>query len=116
MKIGSNPEAGVRALRRYSTYFLLIGRENATSSRPSALDIKGSVDPITLDRGPIGEHYGQEGPESHRQARRQSRAHAPHDAVDEPGKARWRTGSHLPAGAEIREGNQPNRGQSVGSL
>ena len=45
-------------LLRYKMCFLLSRRENATYSRPSALDIKHCVDPITPSRGPIGEHYG----------------------------------------------------------
>jgi hypothetical protein len=44
-------------------------------------------------------------PEPHRQARRQPRAYAAHDAFNEPTEAgRWAR-SHLPAGAEIREGH-----------
>src|SRR6516164_9527504 len=55
----------------------------------------------------------KEGPEPHRPARRRPRAHAPHYACNEPGKAGCRTRPHLPAGAEIRERRQPHRGQPV---
>src|SRR6516164_7333608 len=48
----------------------------------------------------------KEGPETHRQARRQPGADAPHYACNEPGKAGCRTRPHLPAAAEIRERRQ----------
>src|SRR5262249_22591145 len=68
---------------------------------------------ITRTGSSIGDCYGcrQEGSQSDRQARRQPRADAPNDAGDESGEARRRVGPHLPAGAEIREGHQPDRGE-----
>src|ERR1700681_4301071 len=49
------------------------------------------------------DHYGEKGPQSHRQACGEPRPDAAHDAVDEPGKARRRSRSHVPAGAKIRK-------------
>src|SRR5262249_44839818 len=55
----------------------------------------------------------KDGPEPHRPVCRQPGAYAPQDAWNEPGKAGWSTRPHLPAGAEIREGRQPHRGEPV---
>jgi hypothetical protein len=44
----SFPHTAARALRQYRMHFLLIRRENVTWPKPSALDIKGCVDPLPL--------------------------------------------------------------------
>src|ERR1700690_1995798 len=66
---------------------------------------------ITLHNSLIGDLYGEEVPQSDRQARRLARAHASDDVEHESGKARGRPWPHLPASAEIREGHQPHRRQ-----
>ncbi len=69
---------------------------------------------ITQNPGCIGESYGrQEGPKSDRQARRKPGANATNDAGHEPGKAGGCTRTDLPAGAEIRKGDQPDRREPV---
>src|SRR5471032_3257364 len=70
---------------------------------------------ITVNRGGIGVDYydRQKGTEPDRQTCRQPRAHAPDDAEHEPGETWRRARSDIPAGAEIREGHQPDRCQPV---
>src|ERR1700730_1251284 len=62
----------------------------------------------------IGEQNNdEESSQPHRQARGQPGKDASHDAGDEPGKA-WRcTRTHVSAGAKIRKGYKPNRGEPI---
>src|ERR1039458_7564465 len=73
--------------------------------------IDAAIYDITLHNSRIGDVYGQEDPQSDRQARGLARAHASDDVEHESGEARRRPWPHLPASAEIREGHQPHRRQ-----
>src|SRR5262249_31618645 len=53
----------------------------------------------------------KKGPEPHRPARPQPGGDSPPYACNEPRKAGFSTRPHLPAGAEVREGHAPQRGQ-----
>src|SRR5262249_51905714 len=82
-----------------------IRRESYWIALPAA-----NVD-ITGRRGHIGDRYGKEGSQPHRQACGEPGQDAPNDAFHEPGKARRRPWSDIPAGPKIRERDQPDRRQ-----
>src|SRR5271165_1058627 len=56
-------------------------------------------------------NVGQKGTESHRQARRQPRTHAPDDARNESRETRGRFGPDVSTSPEIRKRHQPDRRQ-----
>ena len=68
---------------------------------------------ITQSHTRIGDGYGKEGSEPHRQACGESGSDAADDAEYEPGKARRCAWLDVPAGLKIREGHKPDRRQPV---
>src|SRR5690242_958222 len=68
---------------------------------------------ITMNHTRIGDGYGKEGSEPHRQACGGSGSDAADDAEYEPGKAWGCARANLPAGPKIREGHEPDRRKPI---
>src|SRR5690242_13440627 len=68
---------------------------------------------ITRNHTRIGDGYGKEGSEPHRQACGESGSDAADDVGDESGKAWGCARLDLPAGPKIRKGHEPDRRQPV---